>query len=200
RLLRSFGVGLSGAVALFALHAAERLVRGDRRPAGFFVPGDVAAHAVEVELLELARQGRVGARVGGPVPHVLRGVVAVLADVDAYVPALSLGKLGRFAIGEGDLVVLVDAPIVRLHSLINFRVFAHARANFDERIAEEAARFRFGGGSTCRSRARRRRARAAAARRWPRRRRTAFPRRAPRDQARIPRGAALRRAGPTRDR
>ncbi len=79
---------------------------------------------------------------GGPVPDVLRRVVAVLADVDAYVPALSLGKLGRFAIGEGDLVVLVDAPVVRLHSLFYFRVFAHLRANFDERIAEEAARFR----------------------------------------------------------
>src|SRR6185437_6233064 len=99
--VRVLRVQRAGPVARLALHVLELLVVRDRAAAGLVVAGDVAAHAVEVELLEVLLERRVRGVMRGLVPDLARVVVAVGAGVDADVRGLARLDRRGDAVGEG---------------------------------------------------------------------------------------------------
>src|SRR5688572_11298397 len=98
----------AGAVAGLALHVAERIVVREVRAALLVPARDVAADAVEVELLATIDERLPRARVARLLPELRRLVVAVLARGATDVPGLAL--LGR---GHHDAGCRLDVRLAR---------------------------------------------------------------------------------------
>src|SRR5688500_11612991 len=98
----------------------------------------MAAHTVEVVLLELATERGVGVRVGRALPEVARAAVAEDARLPAHVPGRSVRQRGRLAVSQCRLVVIVDAPIVLAHALGDALVTA-ARLSHERFLVAEGA-------------------------------------------------------------
>ncbi len=125
-------------MARLALHGLELVHVGDGRAARLLVPGHVARHAVEIELLVLLGEGRVGARVRRVLPELVRLVVAARARFHADVRCVSLLCGQRHAILESLAVVIVHAAIVALHARGNGRRGSEPLPDLHRAILKEA--------------------------------------------------------------
>ena len=130
---------LAWAVARFALDASQSVIGGYRRASRFFVACDVTPDAVEVVFLVLRCKRFVGACVVGLVPNLASFLMALCADGDADVTALTFRNGRWFAVGKSLLVVFVHAPIVGSHPLEDRRVAAQAVPKLDELVSKIAS-------------------------------------------------------------
>src|SRR5262249_5047824 len=110
----------------------------DRRPAGLFVPRDVAAHTVEVVLLELSRERRVSAGVMRSVPDRASLLVARAAHFDPYVARAPPLDLGGLPAGERGAIVIVHALVEGRHALAHLGIAPQLRPDLGQRVTKEA--------------------------------------------------------------
>src|SRR5579859_7042775 len=111
-------------VAHFTLDVLELFDVHDRASARSVVAGNVARDAVQIELLELGAQARVGPRVGCPLPDLARTRVALRARLDSDVRSLIRGDRCREAVGKRDSIVLVHRLVITRERGIDGRVLA----------------------------------------------------------------------------